>query len=237
MIIINENELLRDSLAEKISGEIVLSEFPGKTIKKWREIFKIPQHILAKKIGVMPSVISDYESGRRKSPGILMIKKIVLAMVELDEQAGGNVLKEFSSITKEAISTALLDMREFTEPVKTDDFLKAIDGELICGPNKEIYGYTIIDSIKAIVNSTPKELIKIYGSTAERALIFTKITTGRSPLVAIKVTNIRPALVVLHDIKNVDEVAKKIAEVENITLGKTSMDIEKIIEVLRKKFT
>jgi len=233
----NEKELARESLAKKISGEVVLSEFPGKTLKKWREIFKIPQHILAKKVGVMPSVISDYESGRRKSPGIMMIKKIIVAMIEIDESSGGTVLKEFSSIAKESITTAVLDMREFAEPVKLDDFLKTIDGELVCGQHKEIYGYSIIDSIKAIINSTPDDLVKIYGSTTERALIFTKVTTGRSPMVAIKVTNMRPALVVLQGVKNVDEIAKRIAEAENIALAKTALEADKIVEILRKKYS
>jgi len=42
---------------------------------------------------------------------------------------------------------------------------------------------------------------------------------GRTPMVAIKVTNIKPALVVLHGLMSVDEIAKRIAEAENIPLA------------------
>ena len=55
---------------EKIAGEITISETPGITIKKWREEFGISQMELSKFMEVSPSVISDYESGRRKSPGL-----------------------------------------------------------------------------------------------------------------------------------------------------------------------
>ena len=59
---------LRHQLAEKMAGEITLSDSPGKALKQWRESFQIPPGILAEELGVSPSVISDYESGRRKSP-------------------------------------------------------------------------------------------------------------------------------------------------------------------------
>jgi predicted transcriptional regulator len=39
--------------------------------------FKISQTELADHLKLSPSVISDYESGRRKSPGIQTIKKII----------------------------------------------------------------------------------------------------------------------------------------------------------------
>ena len=65
-----ENFLIQTKVEKRIAGDIVLSDTPGKTIQKWRNIFKIPQRVLAKEVGVMPSVISDYENGRRKSPGI-----------------------------------------------------------------------------------------------------------------------------------------------------------------------
>ena len=58
-----------DEFKQRIAGEIALSSNPGRTIKKWREEFGLSQHQLADAMGVSHSVISDYESGRRKSPG------------------------------------------------------------------------------------------------------------------------------------------------------------------------
>jgi len=82
-------------LAKKIAGEIVLSQNPGSTIRKWRNLLKISQVELASKLKISPSVISDYESNRRKSPGIKMIRKMVDAMLEIEEAKGGGFFKEF----------------------------------------------------------------------------------------------------------------------------------------------
>ena len=57
-------------IEEKIAGEIALSDNFGKTLQKWREEFIISKTELAKQMDVPLSMITDYESGRRKSPGI-----------------------------------------------------------------------------------------------------------------------------------------------------------------------
>ncbi|MFH1420571.1 MAG: helix-turn-helix domain-containing protein [Candidatus Aenigmatarchaeota archaeon] len=229
-------DVTKDDLSRKIAGEIVLSETPGKTIKKWREIFRIPQNVLAKEISVMPSVISDYENGRRKSPGIKIIRKIVAAMLSIDEKNGGNVLKNFFDYRESSVHEAIIDIKEFVEPVEIKKILKVINGEVLINPvSTKVYGYTIVDSIKAIVNLTPDELKRIYGMSTERVLIFTNVSTGRSPLIAIKVTSLKPALVVLHgiNIKKVDELAQRIAKVENIGIATTETDIKEIMKNLR----
>ena len=64
---------MHDSLKEKVAGEIVISTDPGKTMRKWREEFHLSQLELARELKVSASVISDYESGRRKSPGTAMV--------------------------------------------------------------------------------------------------------------------------------------------------------------------
>ena len=51
---------IKDALSEKIAGEITLSPKPGKTIRKWRNIFDISQTDLAKYLDLSPSVVSDY---------------------------------------------------------------------------------------------------------------------------------------------------------------------------------
>ena len=84
-------------IQEKIAGEITIAENPGETIRKWREEFQVSQLDLAKYLEISPSVISDYESGRRKSPGVSSIKKIVHALVELDLKRGGQVLRRYNS--------------------------------------------------------------------------------------------------------------------------------------------
>ena len=94
----DEFSLAKQKLAKDMVGEIVMAENSEKVIKKWRNIFKISQKSLANELDITPSVISDYESGRRKSPGIKVIKKMVDAMISIDEKRGGRVIIEFSKL-------------------------------------------------------------------------------------------------------------------------------------------
>ena len=85
----DSSENLRNRLAEKMAGDITLSEKPGESLKKWRLNFEISQTDIANYLKVSPSVISDYESGRRKSPGTLIVRKIVESLLEIDLERGG----------------------------------------------------------------------------------------------------------------------------------------------------
>ena len=67
-----------------MAGEIVVSEKPGDTLRKWREIFNLSQKGLANLLEVKPSVVCDFEKGRRASPGIGTVRKFVEAMVDYD---------------------------------------------------------------------------------------------------------------------------------------------------------
>ncbi len=236
--LIDELGLARDGLAKNIMGEIVFSNHPERVIRKWREIFKISQRGLARKLGITSSVISDYESGRRKSPGIKVVKKYVNALLSLDEERGGEILASFSGSSESGtISPAIVDIREFSEGVSVRNFCRAINAvPVVKGiPEHEIYGYTIIDSVRAITELSFSELVKLYGITTQRALIFTKVSTGRSPMVAIKVTNMRPGLVVLHGLSDVDSIAKSIAKAEGIPLMVCMLeDVENVVKGLRK---
>ncbi|ASJ01809.1 XRE family transcriptional regulator [Thermococcus profundus] len=212
----------KEALARRIAGEITLSSDPGKTMRKWREIFGISQTELAEHLGVSSSVISDYEGGRRKSPGAATIKKFVEALLEIDEERGGNVIKAFSrTIGVELPTSAILDIREFAIPITIAELVNAVKGEVAASKealNRRIYGYTVVDSIQAILEMSSEEFLRLYGWTTERALVFTKVSTGRSPMIAVRVQGLKPAVVVLHGVKKLDELAVKLAEKEKIPL-------------------
>ncbi len=53
-----------------IAGSVVLSDNPPQQLKFWRKKFGIKQADLARKMSLTPSVLSDYEKGRRPSPGV-----------------------------------------------------------------------------------------------------------------------------------------------------------------------
>ncbi|AFK22939.1 putative transcriptional regulator, XRE family [Pyrococcus sp. ST04] len=208
-------------------------------MRKWREIFGISQTELAEYLGVSSSVISDYEGGRRKSPGASTIRKFVEALIEIDEKRGGNVIKAFSrTLSGEIPTSAILDIREFNIPVTVKDIVNAVKGEIVANPDlmdRRIYGYTVVDSIQAILEMSAEEFLKLYGWTTERALIFTKVTTGRSPMIAVRVQGLKPAMVVLHGVKRLDELAVKIAEKERVPLVVSHAENEtELIAGLRK---
>ena len=237
----DQQSLAKESLAKRIAGEIVLSNDAGKIIQKWRNIFKIPQKRLADEMKIMPSVISDYENGRRKSPGIKIIKRIVNSMITIDEVNGGKIILEYMNMpTKPFLSEAVLDLKEFSSPVSVKEFCSASNSNVVARSDLEdnkIYGYVVIDGTKAIVEISPMDLVKLYGYTNERALIFVKAHSGKSSMIALKVSNIKPGLVIFHGTDNVDSLAKRIGEVEGIPLAISNIkETDDLLSALKKNF-
>jgi putative transcriptional regulator len=223
---------MREQLREKIAGEIVLSIDAGKTIRKWREEFGISQQDLARHLVVSPSVISDYESGRRKSPGIVIVRHIVDGLIEIDEARGGKVLKRYDMGEK---SDCIIAIREFKSSMTAADFLKVIEGEQLTKTvvlDQDIHGYTVIDSMKAIMSLSSMDYLKIYGWSSERALIFTGVKFGRSPMIAIRAHPMKPALVVYQRPEHVDDLAIRLATLEGLPLVKTNMQVSALVECL-----
>ncbi|MFH1224180.1 MAG: helix-turn-helix domain-containing protein [Candidatus Diapherotrites archaeon] len=66
----------------ELAGKIVLAPSPGKMMKQIREERGIGQGELAKKLGVKQSTLSDYEAGRRGSPGTAVVKRFVQKITE-----------------------------------------------------------------------------------------------------------------------------------------------------------
>lgn len=225
---------MTDSLREKIAAEITLSAEPGKTIRKWREVFGISQNLLADSLGVSHSVISDYESGRRKSPGTAMVRNIVDTFIQIDVANGSPVSKRF--VPEEKLG-CIISAGEFSEGIEMEEFIKLISGTNLIAekqPHRIVWGYTIIDSLKAITSLSSGDYTKIYGWSTERALIFTNVHYGRSPMVAVRAHPLTPALVVYVKPDNTDPLAIKLAKLEKIPLVTTELDTEELSELLGK---
>lgn len=219
-------------LREKIAGDIVLSDSPGKTMRKWRAELRISQTELARHMHVSPSVISDYEAGRRKSPGIQTIRRLVDSLLDLDAKSGRRLARRF-----EQYDDVIPSMRDWPVGLRASDFLRKIDGKLLSnGGNlrRVINGYTVIDSLKAITTLDANDYLKIYGATSERALLFTGVKYGRSPMIAVKAHPLKPAMVVYVQPENIDELAVKLAELENILLARTDLASPELIERLER---
>lgn len=224
---------MRDQVREKIAGEICLSVEPGKTIRKWREQFRISQQELSKHLGVSPSVISDYEAGRRKSPGIVTVRKIVDAFLEIDEKTGSSILKQYSLAAK---TDSIISIKEFAVEVLAGDLVKSIQGDNLTPAislDKHIHGYTVIDSVRAITSLSSFDYLKIYGWSSQRALVFTGVRFGRSPMIAIHAHPLKPAIVVYQKPEQVDELAIRLAELEGIPLIRTELGTSELVERLQ----
>ena len=218
-----------DEFKQRIAGEIALSPDPGRTIRKWREEFGLSQHQLAEAMGVSPSVVSDYESGRRKSPGVNVGRTMVDAFFELDIPNGSPVISRYNPDYK---LDFIISMDEFAGGVPIDDFIKAIDGKNL-NPDrvmsKSVFGYTAVDSIKAILSLGSEDYLKIYGTNTERALIFTDVHYGRSPMIAVRAHPLTPAMVVYVKPDAIDPLAIKLARLEGIPLVTTELSVEEIV--------
>jgi putative transcriptional regulator len=219
---------VRERIAKQIAGDITLSERPDEAMKRWREVFNLSQRALAEALGVSPSQISDYESGRRKSPGVLTVKKLVEALIRLDEERGGKTLSALHRLlTIHLPPDVILGLKEFRRPVDGRKLSRAVRGRAVANPqllSRNLFGFTVIDSYKAALRLSAEEFKQLYGLTSERALVFTGVTTGRTPMVAIKVIGITPGMVVLHgSLRRVDPLGIKLAQELKVPLVRSEL--------------
>ncbi|NLE05215.1 MAG: transcriptional regulator [Crenarchaeota archaeon] len=229
---------IREVLGRRIAGEIILSSKPGSTMRKWRELFAVSQISLSEKMLLSASVISDYESGRRKSPGAKFIKRFVLGLLTLDEEKGSRFINEFAKLTSSP-SMAIIDLREFPIPVRVEYLCKAIDGEIISNSNKyvkEVNGYTVIDSKKVVEAFSGLEYAQLFGATTERALVFTNVEEASLPIMIVRASQLKPRIIVFHKTQ-LSETSIKLAEYEQIPIISSSApSLEQLIRSLRKLY-
>lgn len=204
-------------MISRIGGSIITNRNPGESMRSWRERLSIKQVELARAMKISPSVLSDYESGRRPSPGVGFVRRYIEALIKLDGK-GRNLL---GRLVEPRESSAILDIGEFGRPVSAGRIVELVKGEVLSGASylaSNVYGYTVVDSIRTIYSLSGFDFYRIFGATTERVLVFTKVGMGRSPLVAIRVSQFKPVMVVLHGPKTVDKLAVDLAERERIVL-------------------
>jgi putative transcriptional regulator len=227
----------RAQLAEKMAGEVALSDDPGATLRKWRTDFEVPQTELADHIGVSPSVISDYESGRRDNPGIGIVQRLVAGLLDIDERRGGEHIRQHARVLSAGFDSDVVhDLREYPANVGVDRVYDAIGAEeLSRGGQDTVAGHTVINSIAAITTLSSDEFYQLYGQSTNRALVFTNVTRGESPLVALRVVSPTPNAVILHGLDGdaVWDHAEDLARIDDFSLAVTDVDLEDLLSGLR----
>ncbi|MDG5760461.1 helix-turn-helix domain-containing protein [Natronococcus sp. A-GB1] len=223
-------------LAEKIAGEITLSDDPGATLRKWRTDFGVSQTDLASELEVSSSVISDYESGRRESPGIGVVGRLVEGLLAIDERRGGDRIRQYGRVLSAGFeSDVVYDLREYatSKPlVQLYDEIAAT--EVAAGSTDQVSGHTVIDSIGAITRLSSEEFFRLYGQSTNRVLVFTGVTRGEAVAVALRVVNPTPNAVVLHGIEEDDlwEHAADLARIDGYSLAVTTEPLEELLDHL-----
>jgi len=228
----------RAQLAEKIAGEIALSDDPGGTLRKWRTDFEVAQTKLADELSVSPSVVSDYESGRRESPGIGVIRRTVEALLDIDDRRGGSHIRQHARVLSSGFDADIVhDLREYETPVRMDDFYETVGAtELAGGTQDAVVGHTVIDSIQAISRLSSEEFYRLYGQSTNRALVFTNVTSGEGTMAALRVANPTPNAVVLHgiDAASVWDHAPELARIEGCSLAVCPAGLDDLLARLRE---
>jgi putative transcriptional regulator len=223
-------------IAKRIAGDIVFSDDPPSTLRKWREYFEVSQADIARFMRISPSVISDYEKGRRV-PGVRFVQRYVAALLESDKLKGWRRVSSMAA-SLGMIPGVVLDMMEVSRPLSLDEFVEVVKGVLLTPEvrsDRLVYGYTMVDSIKTILTLSGIQYSVLFGMTPERAIIFTKVQAGRSPMVAVRVSPVKPSVVVIHGPRDkVDALAVEIARRDNIPLILSlAKDVEELKSLLR----
>jgi len=134
---------------------------------------------------------------------------------------------------------AVVDLREFPIPVRIEYLCRAIGGEVVACKDKyvkEVNGYTVIDSTKAVETYSGSEYAQLFGASTDRALIFTNVEAGCLPMMIVRVSSLKPRIVVFHKTQP-DAEAIRIAEYEQIPLiYSTAPNVEQLVKSLRKLY-
>jgi putative transcriptional regulator len=101
---------------------------------------------------------------------------------------------------------------------------------------KEVNGYTVIDSRKAVEAYSGSEYAQLFGASTERALVFTNVEIGCLPMMIVRVSSLKPRIVVFHKAIP-DEEAIRIAEYEQIPLiYSPAPSVEQLVKSLRRLY-
>ena len=224
---------MEPDLREKIAGEVVLSPHPGRTMRKWREDFGISQRDLAKQLETVRSVVSDYESERRASPGAGFIRRYVDALLSLDTSNGARVSQRLGARSH---SEGILGMGEFSIAIPLKAFADRLEAHAVSRVDlhRDIHGFTLLDAPRAILSIDASRYVEVFGWTTQRALIFSNVKYGRSPMVAVRAHPLKPAAVLFANPGRVDALAVRLSEVENIPLLTTALTAPTILERLEE---
>jgi len=77
----------------------------------------------------------------------------------------------------------------------------------------------------------------LLGSVPERAVVFTRVTAGRSPMVAVRVSLVKPSVIVLHGPRTrVDYLSIELARLDRVPLVLSTLpSVDELVARLRSR--
>jgi putative transcriptional regulator len=222
---------------ERLAGYIALHSNPSAVLRQLRQRLSLSLSDMARLMHISPSMVCDYERGRRQ-PGLSYVRRYIEAistrLAELERQEGLGAL-EFS----ERLNEAIIAIGDYRNSITVQRALEALGARPLTRyePGARLYGYTVLDSLKAIRALSGFEFLYIFGSNSERALIFTKVGLGRSPMVAVRISPLKPRLVVIHGAVKVDPLAIELAERDGVALALAErQEVKELVAGLQRAF-
>lgn len=107
-----ENEISNKDELTWIAGSVVLSDNPPQQLRYWRKKLAVKQADLAKKMNITASVLSDYEKGRRPSPGANFIKRYLQALYDLSQSNEKSQAAETQFVPTPVISADAVQLNQ-----------------------------------------------------------------------------------------------------------------------------
>ncbi|VVB75465.1 Uncharacterised protein [Candidatus Tiddalikarchaeum anstoanum] len=230
-------------LFQRILGDVVANEEYGLVMKKWRELFSVTQAEIAGKLDVKPSVISDYENSRRRSPGIVFIRSYVNALIVLGELRNKDL---HDSVKKELDIKKANDnliIKTFNKPKNNSYLIKLLRAKPVTKTNSSAINGLIFfhDNISRVLMKLPTyKLLNEMKKVGSYAYIFSNVKSGNLPLILLTLLSkinktSMPALVIFQsDSFKPSNFSKKTAEKKNITLAVTGKDVKDIKKIIEK---
>jgi len=222
---------------ERLAGHIALHSNPSSVLRQLRLRLHLSLTEMARLMRISPSMVCDYEKGRRQ-PGLGYVKRYVEAIsVKLSELQRGATLEglEFT----ERLNEAIMAIGDYQNSITVQRALEALGAQPLTRyePQAPLYGYTVLDSLKAIRALSGFEFLYIFGSNAERVLVFTRVGLGRSPMVAVRISPLKPRLVVVHGPLKVDPLALELAERDGVALALAEKpEVKELVAGLQRAF-
>ncbi len=218
---------------EKILGDICINDDYGVVMRKWRNLFNVSQAELAEKLDIQPSVISDYESGRRNSPGIVFIRKYVLALINIGKNKNKKILDKLSGYPFDKKNNLIV--KKFDKKIKAEDFISNIDARIVIKSEefhikKCIFFYNNITDTFASMST--KELLSLMKGR-DSVLIFSNVKSGRFPFIVLRLLSgankiSLPKFVIFQGTDSVSKMVLRMAHKSNICLALTKESKENI---------